>query len=119
MLDEHGDKLSFVDMDSGYEKAIKNFLIALSKKIEAPKSLTKPEVTLFEHSMFKGKKLRIKKDENIKHLKAIGWDNKASSFQFDDFKGRKIEFGCGTHYIRSLKIHKLGDKLTSCKWSKI
>ena len=132
MLDEHGDKLSFVDMDSGYEKAIKNFLIALSKKIEAPKSLTKPEVTLFEHSMFKGKKLRIKKDENIKHLKAKGWDNKASSltatvpkgmklevFQFDDFKGRKIEFGCGTHYIRSLKIHKLGDKLTSCKWSKI
>ncbi len=132
MLERHSDKLSFVDMDHGYEKAISNFLMSLSKEIKPPRSLTGPGITLYEHSMFKGKKLHIKKNEDIKHLKTAGFNDKASSlvatvpkgiklevFQHDNFKGEKIEFGCGTHYIKDLKIHKLGDELTSCRWSKI
>ncbi len=132
LANEHADKISFIDMDAGYEKSIKNFLSELSKKIKAPRSLTGPGITLYEHHMFGGKKLSIKKDEDIKHLKSVGWNDKASSlvatipkgiklevFQHDNFKGNKIEFGCGTHYIRDLKIHKLGDELTSCRWSKV
>ncbi len=130
-LDEHADKLSFLDMDHGYEKAIKNFLLALSKNIKPPRSLTGPGITLYQHHMFGGKKLFIKKNENIKHLKTVGWNDRASSlvatipeglkleiFKHDNFKGSKIEFGCGTHYIRDLKIHKLGDEITSCRWTK-
>jgi len=130
-LDEHADKLEFLDMDGGYEKSIKNFLATLSKTIKPPRTLTGPGITLYQHDMFRGQKRSIKLNENIKHLKNVGWNDKASSlvatipkgtklevFKHDSFKGNKIEFGCGTHYIRDLKIHKLGDELTSCRWSK-
>ncbi|MDC8006035.1 hypothetical protein POV27_18430 [Aureisphaera galaxeae] len=131
MLDKHADKLSFVDMDSGWESAVRNYLAVLSKRIGSPRPLRKQGLTLFQHHMFKGKTKAIKVGQNITHLKSSGWNDRASSlkalvpkgmklevFKHDNFKGDKIEFGCGSHFIRDLKIHKLGDELTSVRWSK-
>lgn len=131
-LDQHADKLSFLDLDSGYESAIRNFLTVLSKSIKPPRMLSGPGITLYQHHMFKGKKLYLKANKNMKHLNTASFNDRASSlvafvpkgmklevFKDNNFTGAKIEFGPGTHYVRDLKIHKLGDEITSVRWSKV
>jgi hypothetical protein len=61
--------------------------------------------------------------------KEVGWNDRASSllasvpddkrlelYQHDHFRGRMLELGPGTHMVRDLKIHRLGDAITSVRW---
>ena len=130
-LDSHADKLSFVDLDDGYEKAIENYLNALTRNFKFP-SIPRVGIglTLFEHHMFRGKQRLIETNKNVSNLNTVGFNDIASSlvaivpdnlklevFRDGNFSGNKLEFGTGTHIIRDLKIHDLGDKITSVKWS--
>ncbi len=131
-LEEHKDKVAFLDFDKGHEKAIHNFLKVLSKKITPPKALSKQGLVIFEHDTYRGKKKHVKVGDDIGNFETIGFDDKASSlqalvpkgmklevFKHNNCTGHSIEFECGTHYVPDLKIYKLGDQLSSCQWSKV
>lgn len=131
-LEANKDKLSFLSMENGYEKAIMNFLNELSKSIQPLPPLTQTGLVLFEHDNFRGKKMLVGVNENITHLKSSSFNDRASSLQVlvpngtklevfkdESYTGDKIEFSSGSHFIRDLKIHKLGDELTSCRWTKV
>lgn len=129
MIKDHSDALEFLDLDKGWEKAACNFLDELAKRTTTPRNTINVGLQFFEHSNLKGKKVFIKAGQSIKHTKTIGWNDKASSvlahvpkgkklelYQHDNFKGRLLELGPGKHIIRDLKIHKLGDEITSVLW---
>lgn len=80
--------------------------------------------------MFEGKKQVISVNSNVTNLNTINFDDEASSliavvpngvklevFRDNDFRSSKLEFGSGTHIVRDLNIHNLGDKISSVKWS--
>lgn len=129
MINNHSNDLDFVDLDGDWEKAAENFIQELAKQTTPPREKPGAGLQFFEHSDLKGNKIFIRVGQNIEHTKTIGWNDKASSilanvpagkklelYQHDNFKGRVLELGPGTHIIRDLKIHKLGDELTSVLW---
>lgn len=129
MIKDHSKDLGFVDLDGDWEKAAGNFLQELAKQTTPPREKPGAGLQFFEHSDLKGKKFFVRVGKNIEHTKTIGWNDRASSilanvpagkklelYQHDNFKGRVLELGPGIHIIRDLKIHKLGDELTSVLW---
>jgi len=132
IINENSASIGFLDMDSGYEKSIQNFLLELSKEIRAPRWVKQEGLTMFEHDNFGGKNVFFEVNNNTKDLRPMKWNDRISSlratvpknmklevFNGLNFSLEKIEFGPGFHIIRDLKIHKLGDKLSSIRWSRL
>ncbi|MEO0571708.1 MAG: hypothetical protein AAF039_08385 [Bacteroidota bacterium] len=130
-LDNHANKLSFLDLDAGYEKSIENYLNELARNLVFPAI---PRVgqglTLFKDKMFKGRTQVISVNADVSNLNTVNFDDEASSliavvpdgvkleiFRDANFRSSKLEFGGGTHIVRDLNIHNLGDKISSIKWS--
>jgi hypothetical protein len=129
MLEQHEDDLQFIDFDGGWESAATVFLEELSRKVSAPRLDVQPGLKLFVHDNLNGASTSIAVGKNVVQAKDIGWNDKASSllasvpegkrlelYQHDNYRGRMLELGPGTHIVRDLKIHKLGDEITSVRW---
>lgn len=131
-LENNSEKLSFIDFDGGWESAAKSFLIELATAIIPPAPITNIGLQLYQDDNLRGKSITIKDGQDVAQASKIGWNDKASSlkalipegkklelYQHSDYKGLELELGPGSHLIRDLKIHKIGDEISSFHWENI
>lgn len=129
-LERYGSKFPMLDFDEGFERAEAAFLQSLAQQLTPPKSVSRAGLVLYEHDNHRGKNTFIQVNKNVKHLKKTDFNDRASSllarvpdgkklelFKHDNYKGTVLELGPGSHIIRDLKIHRLGDEFTSVRWS--
>ena len=131
-LEDNAGNLSFIDFDSGWEKAASSFFRSLADRVAPPNRVKINGLQLFEHDNMRGKSIAIPVDKDVPETGKIGWNDRASSllakvpsgkklqiFQHSEFRGLALELGVGDHIIRDLKIHKIGDAISSVKWENV
>ena len=137
-MDDNADLLDFIALDKGHEKAVYNYLLALSKTIKQPRPLQEKRLVLYTRYNYKykdkGKRRVVKVGENISNLETLGLNDNISSLHVVVPKGMQLELFIaknyrdgtgklvlleGSHYIKDMGCHKMNDKLSSIKWSKV
>jgi hypothetical protein len=128
-LEKHEGDFGFIDFDDGWERAAGDFIEALAKQLSPPRVSVDAGLRLFADDNLRGRQAQFGVNRDIANAKEVGWNDRASSllasvpddkrlelYQHDHFRGRMLELGPGTHIVRDLKIHKLGDAITSVRW---
>ena len=132
LLENQSGNLDFIDFDGDWEGAAKSFFSDLAKQTVPPKSIKVTGLMLFQDDNLRGNSINIKVGDNVENAKTIGWNDRASSllavvpegkklelYQHDNFHGLVLELGPGSHIVRDLKIHRLGDEITSVRWENV